>query len=103
MELDEGCTLQWFGQKIGDYFLCWAVFHNEINKVDVVSNKEVAHIEMSCMLGTQQSAILLKEDGTLVVLMEGGFIQIKALGMKKVVCPKQEWHQIISCDKFCLG
>ena len=46
--------------------------------VDVVSNKEVAYIEMSCMLGTQQSAILLKEDGTLVVLMEGGFIQIKA-------------------------
>ena len=41
--------------------------------VDAVSNKEVAHVKMSCALGTQQSAILLKEDGTLVVLMEGGF------------------------------
>ena len=56
--------------------------------VDAVCNKEVAYIEISCALGTQQSAILLKEDGTLIILMKGGLFQIKALGMKKVFCPK---------------
>ena len=88
MELDEDSTLQWFGQKIGNHFLCWAVFHDEVTMVDAVCNKEVAHIEMFCALGTQQSAILLKKYGTLVILVEGGLFQIKTLGIKKILCPK---------------
>ena len=88
MELDKGSTLKWFGQKIVNHFLCWAVFHDEITMVDVVSNKEVAHIEMSCMLGTQQSAILFEEDGALVILMKDDFVKSETLSMEKVVCSK---------------
>ena len=56
--------------------------------IDVVGNEEVVHVKMSCALRTQQSAILLKKDGTLVVLMEGGFFEIEALGMEKIVHSK---------------
>ena len=65
-----------------------AVFHNEITMADAVGNEEIAHVKMSCVLWTQQSAILLKKDGTLVVLMENCFIAVKLLCMKEVVCPK---------------
>ena len=51
---------------------------------NAVSDKEVAHVKMSCALGIQQSAIFLKEDGTLVVLMEGGFFEIENLSMEKL-------------------
>ena len=55
---------------------------------DVVSDEEVVHIKMSCALGTQQSAILLEEDCTLVVLIKGGFFEIEPLSVKKNVCSK---------------
>ena len=50
MELDEGSTLQWFGQKIGDHFLCRAVFHDEIAMVNMICDKEVSHVEVPCTL-----------------------------------------------------
>ena len=55
---------------------------------DVVGNEEIVHVKMSCALRTQQSTILLEEDGTLVVLMMGGFFEIETLGMEKIVHPK---------------
>jgi len=51
MELDESSTLLWFGQKIGNHLFCQAVLHSEITMVDAVQNKEVVHVEMSCVLG----------------------------------------------------
>ena len=103
MELDESSTLQWFGQKIGNHLFCWAVLHNEITVVDAVYDKEVAHVQMSCELGAQQSAILLKKDNTLIVLIKDCFLEIETLCMKKVICPKQEWHGIIGGDELGLG
>ena len=56
--------------------------------VDAVCNKEVVHIKMSCALGTQQSAILFKEDCALVVLMKDGHIETETLSIEKIVHPK---------------
>ena len=88
LELDEGSALERFGQEIGYHVLCGTVLHGQITIGNVVSDKEVAHIEMSCTLRTQQSAILFKEDGTLVVLMKDGLFKFETLSMKKIVCPK---------------
>ena len=71
--------------------------------VDVVHDKEVAHVQMSCALGAQQSAILLEKDGTLVILVKDCFLEIKTLHMQKVICPKHEWHGIIGSNKLSLG
>ena len=56
--------------------------------VDSVSDKEVVHIKMSCVLGVQQTTILFKEDGALVVLIKDGIFEVKTLSMKKIVCSK---------------
>ena len=103
LELDECSALQWFGQEIGNHLLSWAVFHDEITMGDVVGDEEVAHVKMSCVLGTQQSAVLFEEDGAMVVLMEGGFFEIKTLSMEKTVGPKQNGHGVVSHNKLSLG
>ena len=71
--------------------------------VDAVCNEEVVHIEMSCALGTQQSAILLEKDGTLVILVKDHFLEIKTLCMQKIICPKYEWHGIIGGNELGLS
>ena len=88
MELDKGSALERFGQKIGDHLLCGTVLHGQVTMGDAASDKEVGHIKMSCMPGTQQSAILFEEDGTVVVLMKDGLVVIETLSMKKIVCLK---------------
>ena len=87
-KLDEGSALERFGQEIDNHLLCRTILHGQVAIGDTVGNKEIAHVKMSCMLGTQQSAILFEEDGTLIVLMEDGFIHIETLSMDKVVHSK---------------
>ena len=55
---------------------------------DAVGDEKVAHIKVSHVLWTQQSAILFEEDGTLVVLMKNGLIEIETLSMEKIVGSK---------------
>ena len=55
---------------------------------DAVGDEEVVHVKMSSVLGTQQSAICLKEAGALGVLMKSDFFEIEPLSMEKIVCPK---------------
>ena len=84
-KFDEGSTLKWFGQEIGNHFLCWAVFHDEIIMGNAVGDEKVAHIEVSCALWTQHSAILFEKDGTAVVLVKDDPIKIETLSMEKVI------------------
>ena len=51
-KLNEGSTLQWFGQEIGNHLLCGTVFYGQVTMGDVVDDEEVVYIKMSCVLGT---------------------------------------------------
>ena len=88
MELDEGSALERFGQEISNHLLCGTILHGQITIGDAVGDKKVVHIKMSCMFGTQQSAILFKKDGTLVVLMKDGLVKIETLSMEKIIHPE---------------
>ena len=50
MELGEGGTLQWLGQKIGNHLLCRTVFHDEITVMNAICDEEVSHVEVPCAL-----------------------------------------------------
>ena len=88
MRFDEGSTLEGFGHEVSDHLLCGTVLHGQVTMGDVVGDEKVVHVKMFCALGTQQSAILFKKDGTLIVLMKDGLVKIETLSMEKIVCPK---------------
>ena len=81
LKFDEDGTLERFGHEVSNHLFCGTVLHGEVTMGNAVGDEKVAHIEVSCALWAQQFAILFKEDGDVVVLVEDSLIQIETLSM----------------------
>ena len=63
-------ALQWFHEIICNHSVCRAIGQAHFSSSNVVSSKIVSDLNVSSLLATQYLPIVLKQHGTLVVLMD---------------------------------
>ena len=69
-QFSEFDALQWFREIICDHSVCRAIGHAHFTSSNVVGNKKVSDLNVLSLLATQRLPIVLKQHGTLVVLMD---------------------------------
>ena len=52
LKLKEHAALQWLGEVISNHVLSWTVLEKKITTGDVVGDEQLAHVEVSGVLGT---------------------------------------------------
>jgi hypothetical protein len=53
-------------------------------------------MDMLCALAARSLAVLLKKDGTLVVLIDNVFGNLVALSFQEISRPAYSWHAIVN-------
>ncbi len=87
LELSEKSALGGLSHKIGYHITGWAPLHSHLLLVYPVCYKKVADIDMLCALAARSLAVLLKKDGTLVVLIDNVFGNLVALTFQEIFRP----------------
>ena len=90
------------GPKIPEHVLGWTPFHGQLALLDPVGHEEIANRDVLRSLGTGSLAILLQQDGALVVLENNALLHTVALCFQKIPRPQNRRHQIIDANNFRL-
>ena len=88
MELVEECSLKRLGAIIPKHLGRGTIFKFDFPTVYPIGHKVISNINVSCAFTTGCSAVLLKEDSTIIILINDTIIDVVSLGFKKVACPQ---------------
>ena len=77
--------MQWLGKKVGYHHVGGAIGYGEIAGLDSVSDKIIPTVEVLGVLQAELGAILLKQNGALVVLVEKCIISLVSLHIQKEI------------------
>jgi hypothetical protein len=66
-ELPEGATLQWLCEEVSDHVPGWTVLNLYFASSNMIRNKEVADVYMTCLLTARTTSIFLKKHCALIV------------------------------------
>ena len=92
----KSAALQGLGEDVSKHLHGWAVLHVQISLLNSVHNKEVVNVnvsDVSCAFATGCLPIVLKKDGTLIVLVH---CDMESLISQKITCPiNHHWHSFI--------
>ena len=89
-------------QKYSEHVLGWTPFHGQFVLLDPVGHEEIVNADVLRSLGTGSLAILLQQDGPLVVLENYALLHTIALRLQKIPRPQNCRHQIINSNNFRL-
>ena len=87
-----------FGKEVSDHLFRWTILDGEILHIDAVGNEVKSTIEVLGSLAAGLATVLLEQDCTLVVLIKDCILMIIALCFKKVVSPKDDWHEVVGSN-----
>ena len=96
-KLVEQTALQRFGEEVSFHLLGGTVSNFYFLALDTVSDKEVADVDVFCPLATGLS-VVLKKNGALIVLIDGGWTNMVALCLDEVPSPQDSCHHIIDSN-----
>ena len=97
-ELPEKCSLGRFCHEISDHVSSGAPCHRHFTIRCPVGCKITPNIDMLHSLAARSLAILLREDGTLVVLKNNVFIDSMSLCFHETAGPTHCGHAVVCCD-----
>ena len=95
-ELSEKSALGGLSHKIGYHIAGWAPLHSHLLLVDPVCYEKVTDMDMLRALAARSLAVLLKKDGTLVVLVDNVLGNLVALSFQEISSPAYSWHAIVN-------
>jgi hypothetical protein len=95
-ELSEKSALGGLSHKISYHIAGWAPLHSHLLLVYPVCYEKVADMDMLRALAARSLAVLLKKDGTLVVLIDNKNINKVALSFQEISRPAYSWHAIVN-------
>ena len=90
-EIMELFPLFWISKIVYQRVISWTVFNCNFPTVNLVLNIEVPDVYMLFFYVTLFTNILLKQNFTLVVLVEDGLINIKSLVCQEISSPHHLW------------
>jgi hypothetical protein len=97
-ELLEKSSLSRFCHEVSDHVLRRTPFDREVLLADPISYKIVSDVDMLRALTARCFAVLLHENGALVVLIDNVFADCVSLCFQEIARPQYCWHAIIHAN-----
>jgi len=94
--------LKGFYKEIGGHTLRWIMIEMDISCLDPLGDEEKTNFDVASTFAATHLAVIIKEHRPQVFLEECRFLDIVALLIKQVLCPKDLWKYVIRRHQFGL-
>ncbi len=103
LHLQKQTTNQRLGHIISHHLACRTILNAQLSLLNLIRHEEITNVEGAGALAVASLAILLKQDGALVVLIEDVLVNVIPMGFQKQLGPQDHGHHIVHSNQFCLS